>query len=264
MATTDFGVGHPLAVKLWSKKLSYEVAGETYFSKFSGEGSDSAFQIKTETSKGPGDKITYGVRMLPTGSGIQGDDTAEGNEEALTTYNDALFINQLREAFRTGGRMTEQRVPFNIREEIRAAAKDWWVERLDVSMANQLTGYTAQSDTRYTGNNAAIAPSTQSGITRLIIGGGHTAEGSLSATTTHAIKLSDLDKAAAIAKAQQPRIRPIRVDGKNLWLAFLHPYAILQMRADSSTAGNFFDVQKAILQGGKISDNPIITGAYIN
>lgn len=265
MATTDFGVGHPLAVKLWSKKLSYEVVGETYFSKFSGEGSDSAFQVKTETQKSAGDKITYGVRMLPTGAGQQGDDTAEGNEEALTTYNDALFINQLRESFRTGGRMTEQRVPFNIREEIRAAAKDWWVERLDISMANQLTGNTGQTDTRYTGNNAAIAPSTQTGITRLIVGGGATAaittEASLSATTTHAIKLADLDKAAAIAKAQQPRIRPVRVDGKNYWLCFLHPYAILQMRADSSTAGNFFDVQKAILQGGKISDNPILTGA---
>jgi N4-gp56 family major capsid protein len=261
MATTDFPVNHPLAVKLWAKKLSYEVTGETYFSRFASEGTDSIFQVKTETQKGAGDKITHGLRMLATGAGIQGDSTAEGSEEALTFHNDSLFIDQLREPFRTGGRMTEQRVPFDLREECRMAAKDWWVERLDTSVFNQLTGNTAQSDTRYSGNNSTVAPSTAGSITRLVVGGGETAETSLSATTTHAIKLSDIDKAVAIAKVQSPRIRPITLMGKKYYVVFLHPYAIRQLRADASTAGNFFDVQKAQLQGGKISDNPILTGA---
>ncbi len=261
MATTDFGVNHPLAVKLWAKKLSYEVTGETYFSRFASESTDSIFQVKTETQKGAGDKITHGLRMLATGSGIQGDDTAEGNEESLTFYNDSLFIDQLREPFRTGGRMTEQRVPFNLREEMRMAAKDWWVERLDTSVFNQLCGNTGQSDTRYTGNNATTAPSTAGSVTRLIVGGDETAETSLSAVSTHAIDLADLDKAVAIAKTQSPRIRPISIQGKKYYVVFLHPYAIRQMRADASTAGNFFDIQKAQLQGGKISDNPILTGA---
>lgn len=38
-------------------------------------------------------------------------------------------------------------------------------------------------------------------------------------------------------------------------------YQVYQLRRDASTAGNFYDVQKAALQGGKISDNPIFTGA---
>lgn len=261
MATTDFGVNHPLAVKLWAKKLSYEVTGETYFSKFASEGSDSAFQIKTETQKGAGDKITCGLRMLATGAGIQGDATAEGNEEALTFHNDSFFIDQLREPFRTGGRMTEQRVPYDLRMEMEMAAKDWWIERMDTSVFNQLVGNTAQTDTKFTGNNATLAPSTAGSVTRLILGGSETAETSLSATTTHAIKLADIDRAVAIAKVQSPRIRPIRVKGDKYYLVFLHPYAIRQLRADASTAGNFFDIQKAQLQGGKISDNPILTGA---
>lgn len=225
-----------------------------------GKGSNSLFQLKEETSKGPGDQITFGLRALPTGAGVQGDSTLEGNEEAMVTYNDALVINQLRHAFRTGGKMSEQRVPFSVREEMRMAEEDWWFERLEVSMANQLAGYADQTDTRYTGNNTAVEPSTASGVTRLIVGGSEGTEASLSATTTHAIKLADLDKAAAIAKTQTPRIRPIRVDGKELFVCFLHPYQIYQLRRDASTAGNFFDVQKAQLQGGKISDNSIITG----
>jgi N4-gp56 family major capsid protein len=260
MATFDAGVNHPLARKAWARKLYADVVGKGYYGRFLGKGDNSLFQLKEDLAKDKGDQITYGLRALPSGAGVQGDATQEGNEEALATYSDAIVINQLRHAFRSGGKMTEQRVPFSVREEMRSAAEDWWFERLETTMANQLAGYADQSDTRYTGNNAASEPSTVSGVTRILVGGGQTTEASLSATTTHAIKLSDLDKAAAIAKTQSPRIRPLRVDGKQLYVCFLHPYQILQLRQDASTAGNFYDVQKAQLTGGKISDNPIITG----
>lgn len=257
MATTEFGVGHALAQKLWARKLFYEVTGEGFFKRFVGKSDSSLIQFKTETQKDAGDRITVGLRMLATGNGIQGDATLEGNEEALTTRSDNLLINQLRHAFRSAGKMTEQRVPFSVREELKNSCVDWWAERLETSLANQLTGYADQSDTRFTGNNSAVEPSTG----RIVVGGGHDTEASLSATTTHAIALSDLDRAVAKAKVTSPRIRPLRIDGKNMYAAFLHPYQIYRMRRDASTAGNFFDVQKAILQGGKISDNPIITGA---
>jgi len=261
MATTAFGVNHPLAVKLWAKKLFHEVTGEGFLKAVLGEGSDALVQIRTETKKSAGDKITYGLRMLLSGDGVSGDATLEGQEEALTLYNDSLFIDQLRHAVRSSGKMSEQRVPFDVRDENKMGLADWWKERLEVSLANQLTGNTGQANTVYTGNNATTAPSTVSGTTRLIVGGSETAEASLSATTTHAIKLADLDKAVAIAKVQSPRIRPINVDGKRMYVAFLHPYQIYQLRRDASTAGNFYDVQKAMLQGGKISNNPIVTGA---
>lgn len=265
MATTSYGVNHPLAQKLWSKKLFHEMIGTSYVGKFMGTKDSSLIQIKSETQKDAGDRITVGLRSLLAGAGIQGDATLEGNEEALVTYSDNVTIDQLRHAVRSGGKMSEQRVPFEVREEARMGLQDWWTERLETAVANQLTGNTGQADTKYTGNQATIAPSTATYLgntaTRIIIGGGETAEGSLSATTTHAIKLSDLDKAVAIAKTQQPRIRPVSVDGKKMWVTFLHPYQIYQLRRDASTAGNFFDVQKAMLQGGKISDNPIVTGA---
>lgn len=103
MALTSYGVNHPMAVKTWSRVLAAEVIGESYVGRFMGKSTDSLIQIKTEVQKGPGDRITHGLRMLLTGSGIQGDDTLEGNEEALTVYNDSVFINQLRHAVRSGG-----------------------------------------------------------------------------------------------------------------------------------------------------------------
>lgn len=261
---TNYGVNHPLAVKTWAKDLFHDIIGESYFGRFSGKGPENLVQIKSEVQKGPGDKITFGLRALLTGDGVDGDNTQEGQEESLTTYNDSVTINQLRHAVRSAGKMSEQRVPFEVRAENKDGLKDWWIERLETCLANQLTGNTGESNTKYTGQNATVAPTA---TYRIVCGGGHQTEASLSAVATHAIKLSDLDRAVALAKAPQTaggktyqRIRPLRIDGKSMYVAFLHPWQIQQMRADASTAGNFFDIQKAQLTGGKISNNPIITG----
>ena len=75
MATTSFPTNHPLAVKVWSKKLFVEALKQTYFQKFMGESTDALCQVKPELNKGAGDKITYGLRMQLSGAGIQGDAT---------------------------------------------------------------------------------------------------------------------------------------------------------------------------------------------
>lgn len=157
MADTNYGVNDALAVKLYAKRLIREALKATFVSQFMGESQDELIQEKTETSKGAGDKITFGLRMQLNGDGIQGDGTLEGNEEALVTYSDSITINQLRHAVRSNGKMSEQRVPFSVREEAMSGLRDWWAARLDTWFANQITGYTVQADTRYTGNVATVA-----------------------------------------------------------------------------------------------------------
>ena len=264
MATTDFPLNSPLAVKLWSRKLFREALKETWFGKFMGEGSDNLVQVLTDTSKGAGDKVTFGLRTQLSGDGIQGDNTLEGFEEALNFYSDSLVVNQLRHAVVSAGKMSEQRVPYSMREEARLALTDWLADRLDTSLMNQLAGVVDQTDTRYTGNNATSAPTVVTGSRRLIVAGNATGaittEGSLSATTTHAVKLGDLDRAVATAKTAGVPIRPIKAGGESYYVCFLHPYQVYQLRADTNT-GQWADIQKAAMMGGKIKDNPIFTGA---
>lgn len=263
MATTEIGVGHPLAQKLWSKRLFHEVIKEQWLSKFLGEDSNSLCQIQPETQKSAGDRITIGLRMLLSGAGIQGDDTVEGNEEALTLYSDNVFINQLRHATRSKGKMTEQRVPWSVREENRMALKDWWSERLEVWTANQLTGNTAQTDTRYTGNQATITVD----ASHLLIAGvaASTAETSISATTSYGtgnyLTLTDIDRAVVRAKTISPKIRPIRVGGKDWYVMFLHPYQVGPLRNDTAAANSWNVIQRAAVQGGDLTNNPLFTGA---
>lgn len=264
MATTSYPVNHPLAVKLWSKTLFHEALKETQMFKFMGKGSDSLIQIKDETQKSAGDRITIGLRMQLTGTGIQGDATLEGQEETLSTFSDNIFIDQLRHAVRSAGKMSEQRITFNIREEAMMGLRDWWADRIDTWAFNQLAGNTTISDTRYSGNQATIAASTTSDNSRIIFGTASTTENSLSAESASAeFQLTMLDTAIEMAKVASPLIRPLRVNGEPKYVAFLHPYQVTSLRTDATANRvTWYDTQKARLQGGEApSKNAIYTGA---
>jgi len=253
MATTSYGVNHNNAVKLWSKKLFIEALKATYVGKFIGESDSELIQRKTETSKGAGDRIRVILRMQLSGDGVAGDGTLEGNEEALTTYTDDLYIDQLRHAVRSAGKMSEQRVPFEVREQAMSGLKDWWAARLDTWFANQITGYTPQTDTKYTGMQATIAPSSGN-----ILVQGQSAESSLSSSDTFVLGL--IDSAVTLAKTMSPVIRPLKVGGEDRYVAFLHPYQVRSLRTSTST-GQWLDIQKAAMQGGDVDGNPIFKGA---
>lgn len=259
MTDTSFGLNSPEAVKLWSKKLLREALKQTWAYKFMGTSSSSVCQILTDTNKGPGDRVRAILRMQLSGAGVSGDSVLEGSEEALTTYTDDLFINQLRHAVRSEGQMSEQRIPFSVREEARLGLQDWWAGRIDTAFMNQLTGNTAQADVRFTGMQATIAPS----AAYMVIGQTSTAESSLSNSTTDYFNLNMIDKAVNIAKTATPVFRPIKEKGDDYFVAFLHPNQVRQLRgqATANLGGQWADIQRAAIQGGQGSSNPIWTGA---
>jgi N4-gp56 family major capsid protein len=254
MATTSYGVNDALAVKTWGKKLFVDALKKTYASKFMGKSSNSLVQLRDEVSKGPGDKITVGLRMQLSGAGVQGDGTLEGNEESLTTYSDSVYIDQLRHAVRSAGKMSEQRVPFSVRDEAKSGLEDWWADRIDTWFFNQLAGYTVQSDTKYTGNQATVAPSTNrkvfAGSTATDVGQG----------SSDIFSLNVIDKCVEKAETSSPSMRPVMVGGEKKWVMFLHPYQVYDLRTNTST-GQWLDIQKAALAGGADSKSPIYSGA---
>ncbi|MDE2100405.1 MAG: N4-gp56 family major capsid protein [Patescibacteria group bacterium] len=260
MAVTSFGVNDPQAVKLWSKALAHEVLKATWAYKFMGEESSSIIQIKDETRKGAGDKITYGLRMQLNGLGTVGDGALAGNEEALSIYSDAVVINQLRHAVRSGGRMSQQRVPFDVRQEALSGLRDWWSNKMDLSFFNQICGNTAEATYVATGgtqNTGLQAPlSVDSYHRKDVIGG--SADESLGSSNT--FSLTVIDRAREAARTLTPAIRPTRIDGKDYYVGFLHSYQVTDMRTNTAT-GQWFDIEKAAMTGGEVEDNPIVDGA---
>jgi N4-gp56 family major capsid protein len=258
VAGTSYPVGHPLAVNLWAKKLSAEALRQTYFFEFMGKTADSMIVYRDDIGKQAGDNITFGLRAQLTGAGVQGDGTLEGNEEALVTYTDNFKLDQLRHAVRSAGKMSEQRVPFNVRDEAKSGLTDWWADRFDTCLFNQVCGFTAQTDTRFTGNNAAIAPDTN----HIFRPNSRTTDESL--TTGDEFNLAIVDK--LVARAYQFNnaagtgnpIRPMRAQGRKLWVLFVHDYQIYQLRS-SASAGTWIDYQKSAITGGD-ANNPLFKG----
>jgi len=256
MAYTNYGVNDPLAVKVWSKALSIEALKQTWMYKFIGTDYNNILQLKDELTKSAGDRITCGLRMLLNGQGVSGDSTLEGNEERLVTYSDSLYINQLRNAVISQGRMSEQRVLFDVRQQAFLALKDWIADRLDTWAFNQLAGVapTVNTDYIYTGMNATSNP------TNIVYANSRTTEASVAAQTSATFKLSYLDMAVEKAQTASPSIRPIMVDGEAKYVCFLHPYQVFNLRAATSD-GEWLDIQKAALAGGIGAKSPIYSGA---
>lgn len=265
MAVTTYGVNDALAVKLWSKRLAVEALKATPIAPLIGEDSNSIIVKKTETSKGAGDKITCGLRKQLTGLGVTEGQTLEGNEESLTTFSDALFINELAHAVRikNEGTIDNQRILFNARMEAKDGLKDWYADRMSVMAFMQLCGYTGTSIT-VEGNslstagvlygfNAPTAPSSN----RWIWGGNATTDATIDSADTFDLTL--IDKCVARAKVANPRVRPIKVDGADKYVIYLHPYQVYSLRTNTST-GQWLDITKAVYQGSRQS-NPIYSGA---
>lgn len=260
MAKTTYPVGHALAVQHWSKELAREAISKTYAIRFMGKGMNVVCQYKEE-AKDVGEKITYGLRMQLTGDGIDGDNTLEGNEEKLTVYNDALWLDQLRHAVRSGGMMSEHRVHHSTRDEAKDGLSDWWSDRIDTAFFNQLGGKV--TGTKFSGMQVAVDPIAASDTDHYFMPpdtAATTEAGVVSASASAIFKLNIIDEFVRKAKVISPLIRPINIMGGMYYVAFLHPNQVLDLRTNTDT-GQWLDIQKAAMMGGKVTKNPIFTGA---
>lgn len=255
---TNYPLNHPLAIKKWSPELMREALKKTFAFQFMSKSKDALITIKTDLKTADGGEVVrVGIRSQLRGAGVSGDNTLEGNEEALETFNQDCYIDQLRHAVRSNGKMSEQRVPFSVRDEAKDGLSDWWSERIDTWMFNQLCGNTAQTDPRYYGFNAPTAPDADH-IT--YADSGSTTEGSISNTTVAKFSLKFIDTAVEKAKLAKNALRPLNIGGRKKLVAFLHTYQVTSLRTSAGDS-QWKDIQLAALQGGKHSDNPIYTNA---
>lgn len=273
MAVKTFGVNDALSNKLWAAKFTKEVEKKTYFGKFMGESDDNIIQLKTETQKSAGDKITSGLVMSLQGDGVTENQALEGNEESLTTYDDSIFINELRHAVRVKnkGSIDQQRVPENLRTMARNRLAQWYATRMDTTMFLHLAGYTGGTYTLdnstvdiskavWNGNNTIVAPS----ATRRLWSGGNTADEGLTSATDDKFILELVDEAVYLAKTASPYISPLNINGDDMYVMFLHPSQVKDLRTDVSTSRiTWFDTQRALVEGGKMGEKTsgIFTGA---
>lgn len=221
-----------LVQKAWSKQLWKEAERDNFFAKFTGDSQENIIQIKNDLKKEAGDQITVPLVMRLTGAGVTGDDTLEGNEEALQFYDFKVKVDQIRHAVRLKGKMEEQKTALNLRQAAKDGLKLWMTEKQEKMIVNALTATPSNDKTIYAGSRTAENEITASDI-----------------LTTDLISV-----AARKAKTAEPKVRPVNIKGKKYYVMLVDNYQARDLKKDEK----WRDAQKYCAERGE--DNPIFSG----
>jgi N4-gp56 family major capsid protein len=265
---TRFETNDPLTRKKWAKDLFKIILPAVEYSYLVGTGADSIVQLRTELGKGEGDKITFGIRLPLTGEGIVGRDTVEGNEEKLIFKDFDMTIEELNHAVDTGGKMDEQRIPWDLMSEGKNGLQDWWADKLSDLIIATLCGDTTFKIAGKTFAQLCTAPTKHLTVN-------DTAEASI--TSADVLDLHFLDRLKQ--RAQMPstgeyKVRPLKKGGKDYFRVILHTYVFDQLRQNMNV-GQWGDLQRAAgklaipnvefeYNGMLITKSERITASYTN
>jgi len=132
MATTNFGTLTGDQLQAWSRDFWRVARNASFVNQFAGTGQNAAVQRITELTKSEkGTKANLTLLADMTGDGITGDNTLEGNEEALRAYDITIELDQLRFANRIAGRVADQKTIVNFRETSRDMLAYAMADRID-------------------------------------------------------------------------------------------------------------------------------------
>ena len=186
MANTNFAALTSEQLTIWSRDFWRVARNMSFVNQFAGAGSNAMVQViseLTQSEKGARAVLTLLADM--TGDGIVGDNTLEGNEEALRAFDIVVTIDQLRFANRLSGRLADQKSVVNFREHSRDALAYAMADRMD-----QLAFLTLSGVGYNLKNNGALRPSMNSGQ-----------------------NLNDLESSSAVSAPTSNRHKRVDVDG---------------------------------------------------
>src|SRR3990167_1188168 len=198
MADTEVLTGDAATVKRWATKLWQEMPHEIYWGKMMGEDDKSCIQVKRDLEGVAGDQLTYTLQRKLSGAGVTGDAVLEGNEEQLVWYSYQVTLDQVRNAVRLKGRLSERRTAFDQRMSANNTLKFWLAEYIDDDIFTQF----------------------DSSPTSVIFGGPAVSTATIDSTST--LTLAKIDAAVAKARKASPKIWPVKVDNRDYYVLCMH------------------------------------------
>lgn len=263
-----------LQKKLFRAELYKDVMDESYFSQsgLMGEGENNIVQVLSDLKKSQGDTITVPFTAKLSGNGVSGDGELEGKEEAINPYSDAISINQIRNAVRLTGRYDEKRNVYDMYMDAKDKLKIWGAEFIERQIMAKMAGVTVQSLTDVNGaeqfgqtldgTNVSTWSNTANGVTSAEEAAGKgeryicaDASGLDDIAATDILTVSIIRQAKMKAKLANPKVKPLRIKGKDHYVMFIHPHQALDLKGTDEYNNA---VKDAWWRG---EDNPIFSGA---
>lgn len=237
MADTTITSGNTLTAKYYSSKVWNEGKKNTFVNKFMGKGDNVIYEY-TELQKSAGDAVIIPMAMNLSGSGVANDSTLEGNEEAMTLYNFTVTVAQIRNAVRIAGAETEIRPAFNLREQAKMVLRQWFTDYIDSKFHTVMKTSLTTGEITFPKNTAGT---TMTGV------------GALNSVCLLTCEMISRAKRNAILHS--PKVMPVKVDGKEKHILLAHPYAVRDLKSDTTWLNaNYYANSSG-------STNPIISGA---
>ncbi|WP_017430791.1 phage capsid family protein [Vreelandella jeotgali] len=267
MANTNFAALTDEQKTAWGMDFWAHARNRSFINKFLGKSENSMIHHITELRK---DK--KGARAVMTlvadmqGDGVVGDNTLEGNEEELKSFDTVIGIDQLRNANRLEGRMADQKSIVNFRRQSRDKLAYWLGDRLDQMAFLSLSSmpFTKQTNGKNrSGSNlenlefaeASPAPTTNR---QFYLG----ADGNIVQGTGFDApdgKLTPLTYKSLVrmkANAKDNYLKPLRSNGgEDLYMVFVTPQGMADLRLDPDF------IQNVRHAGARGKANDLFSGA---
>ncbi len=254
--------------ELWEEKLYDDVMATMFFTEnnMMGEDENNVIQVKSGLNKSKGDTVTFELTTRMSGNGVDGDDELEGNEEAISAYSESISINQKRFGVRLKGALDEQKNSYNMREDAKNKLKIRLQEFMELQFFLKLTGVNNTTVTDINGvvvgtdcawsNTPDYYPDadTAAGYGARYLCADYT-NGADSLAATDLLTPALISRARVKARTANPKIVPLKVDGKNYFVMFIHEWQAYDLKQNATYA----QAQREAAERGK--NNPIFTGA---
>lgn len=257
-----------LRPKIWERELFQDALDNLVFSQIGLMGSDDnkVIQTKDGLKKSKGDTINIGLTMKLSGNGVDGDDELEGNEEAITAYSEAVVIGKKRFAVRLTGKLDEQINAYDMRKDAKDKLSMRLQEFLERQIFLKLGGVVNTTITDIAGTVVAAGATwsnTPDVVSNTDTNAGYGARylcadytsGATSLASTDLITPALISRCKIKAMTAVPKVRPLRINGKNCYVMFIHPYQAFDLKNNAT----FAQAMREAEARGK--DNPIFTGA---
>ena len=252
MANTNFSALTSEQLTIWSRDFWRVARNMSFINQFAGSGPNAMVQQITElTQSEKGARAVLTLLADMTGDGIVGDNTLEGNEEALRAYDIVVQLDQMRFANRLSGRLADQKSVVNFREHSRDALAYAMADRMDQLAFLTLAGISYNRKNNNIGGSSATRPTLGSGanLSDLAFSGDVTAPTSnrhrridatsgLVAGDTSALVAADTMSYKSIvelkAYAKDQYIRGMRGQGnEEMFHLFVTPQVMADLKLDS-------------------------------
>ena len=208
---TEFLTGAAETAKRWAAKIWTEMPREIYWGKFMREGDMNAIiEVKRDLEGQPGDRLTFTLATKLSGGGRTGDDTLEGEEEAVNVYSDDITLDQVRNGVRLKGKLSERRTAFDQRKVAKDLLKTWMAEYIDDDIFTQ---FDTSPTTVVFGGDAISTATIDSGDT---------------------LTVAKLESVVAKAQKASPKIWPVRVEEGEFYVCAMHTDVAYDLRQSTN------------------------------